>query len=104
MSGEPVPTSIRILEKEYVVSCPDGEQEALRASASYLDERMREARDGGNIIGTERIAVMAAVNVVHDFLGLMRERDQHASALTDRLHRLEDKVGASIQANRITED
>lgn len=99
-----MPTSIRILEKEYVVSCPDGEQEALRASASFLDERMREARDGGNIVGTERIAVMAALNVAHEFLGLKRDRDQQAGDLTTTVDRLAEKLGATIEANRTGDD
>ena len=53
MSTEPVPTSIRILEKEYVVSCPEGEQDALRESAEVLNQRMLEAREGGKVIGSE---------------------------------------------------
>ena len=100
MSGVPIPTTIRILEKEYVVSCPDGEQDALRASVSYLDDRMREARESGNIIGTERVAVMTALNLVHDYLRLLREREAQASNLASSIHRLEEKVGATIQANR----
>jgi len=100
VSGEPVPTSIRILDKEYVVSCPDGEQEALYQSAAFLNDRMQEARDGGNVIGTERIAVMAALNLVHDYLGLVREREAHSADLDSVVQRLEEKLSASIAANR----
>lgn len=103
MSGEPVPTSIRILEKEYVVSCPDGEQDALRASASFLHDRMLQAREGGNIIGSERIAVMAALNLVHDYLQLVRERDAQATAIESSVTRLRDKLGATIAASTPTE-
>ena len=100
MSGEPVPTSIRILDKDYVVSCPDGEQDALYQSAAFLSGRMQEAKEGGNVIGTERIAVMAALHLVHDYLGLVRERDTQSADLESVIQRLEEKLGASIAANR----
>jgi cell division protein ZapA len=62
------PISITILDKEYKVACPAGEQAALLASAKYLDEKMREVRDSGHILGSERIAVITALNIANDFL------------------------------------
>ena len=50
--------SVSILDKDYKVACPSGEQPALLASAEYLDSKMREVRDSGNIIGSERVAVI----------------------------------------------
>ena len=99
MSNEPVPTSIQILEKEYVVSCPPGEQESLRASANFLDQRMREARDGGNVIGTERIAVMAALNVIHDYLQLVRENEQCADRLGSGIQALEERIDSTLHVS-----
>ena len=62
------PVGIKILDKEYMITCPEDEKEALVASARYLDRRMKEARDGGKVLGTERMAVMTALNIVHDLL------------------------------------
>lgn len=100
MSDEPTPTSIRILDKEYVVSCPDGEQDALFQSAAFLNERMQEARATGNVMGAERIAVMTALNLVHDYLNLVRTGEEQSAALASAIGRLEDKLGASIAVNR----
>jgi cell division protein ZapA len=61
ISGSTV--SIRILDKEYQVQCPPDQQDALLAAARDLDQRMREIRRSGNVIGLERIAVMAALNL-----------------------------------------
>lgn len=58
--------SIRILDKEYQVNCPPSEEAALLQSARYLDERMRTIRNSGTVIGLERIAVMAALNLTYD--------------------------------------
>lgn len=60
--------TIQILDKSFQVSCPADERSALTESARYLDEKMRGIRTGGSIIGMERIAVMAALNIAHDYL------------------------------------
>lgn len=68
MSEPSPPLKVHILGKEYPVSCPADEQHELLIAARYLDEKMREIRDNGRIIGTERIAVMAALNITHELL------------------------------------
>lgn len=74
MSESSPPIKVQILGKEYPVSCPTDEQHELLVAARYLDEKMREIRDIGRIIGTERIAVMAALNITHEFLQLRQRR------------------------------
>ena len=56
------------------MSCDPDEQHELLLAARYLDEKTREIRDGGRIIGTERIAVMAALNIAHELLQLKQRR------------------------------
>jgi cell division protein ZapA len=65
---------VSILGKEYPVSCTPEEQHELLDAASFLDDKMREIRDYGRIIGTERIAVMAALNMAHELLLLKQHR------------------------------
>lgn len=59
---------VKILDKEYQVACPMEERDALFQAARALDERMRAIRSGGSVIGLERIAVMAALNLSHEVL------------------------------------
>ena len=61
MSGDPSRVTVKILEKEYHVTCPAEERAALVDSAEYLNRKMREIRDSGKVIGLDRIAVMAAL-------------------------------------------
>jgi len=61
--------SISILEKEYQVSCKPEEVKALKESAFYVDEKMREIKSSGGILGLDRIAVMAALNIANDYIG-----------------------------------
>ena len=68
MSADLSRVSVRILEKEYHVACPIEERAALLDSAEYLNRKMREIRDSGKVVGLDRIAVMAALNIVNDLL------------------------------------
>ena len=60
--------TIRILEKEYQVSCPAEEKANLLASVEVLNKKMREIRDSGKVIGLDRIAIMAALNLANELL------------------------------------
>ena len=60
--------SVSILDKEYQVACPPEQQAELLLSARYLDQQMRAIRESGKVIGLERIAVMAALNISHELL------------------------------------
>lgn len=60
--------AIQILGREFRVACPEGEEKQLQASVDFLNRRMKELRDTGKIVGNERIAVMAALNIAHEFL------------------------------------
>ncbi len=64
----PHTVSVTILDKEYRVACPEDQAADLAAAASYLDNQMRAIRDSGKVIGLERIAVMAALNISYDLL------------------------------------
>lgn len=59
---------VKILEKEYLVACPNEKKPALRSAADHLDKKMREIRASGKVHGSERIAVMAALNITYDLL------------------------------------
>ena len=60
--------NVTIMGREFRVACPDEEREELLQSVSYLDKRMREIRDSGKVVGSERIAIMAALNITHELL------------------------------------
>ncbi len=59
---------VTIMGREFRVACPDDELDDLMDAVAYLDKKMREIRDSGKIIGVERIAIMAALNVAHELL------------------------------------
>ncbi|AIZ35097.1 cell division protein ZapA [Pseudomonas sp. K1(2024)] len=75
--------TVHILDKEYSIICPPEERSNLVGAARYLDGKMREIRSSGKVIGADRIAVMAALNITHELLH-RQERPEGASAGTTR--------------------
>ena len=58
--------TISLLGREFRVGCPEGEQKQLMASVEYLNRKLKEVRDTGKVVGNERIAIMAALNIAHE--------------------------------------
>ncbi|CAN6132341.1 zapA Cell division protein ZapA (stimulator of FtsZ polymerization and Z-ring component) [Methylophilaceae bacterium] len=59
---------VNIMGREFTVSCTDDERPGLINAVNFLDKKMRDIRDGGKIVGIERIAIMAALNLAHELL------------------------------------
>lgn len=89
--------TVRILEKEYFVACQAEERSDLLDSAAYLNRQMKEIRDTGKVVGADRIAVMAALNITNELLQL-RERDSGAQAeFGHRLKTLRERVETALE-------
>jgi cell division protein ZapA len=59
---------VNIMGREFRVACPEGEEQALLDAVNYLDRKMNDIRDTGKIVGVERIAIMAALNITNELL------------------------------------
>jgi len=68
MSGDPKGLQINVMGREFRVACPENEQKGLLEAVDYLNKKMSEIRDRGKVIGLERIAIMAALNIAHELL------------------------------------
>ena len=90
------PLGVRILEKEYIVACGPDERSELIDSAEFLNKRMREIRDSGKIIGLDRIAVMAALNLAHEFLKVRDRETKIDSGVGHRVRALRERVEGAL--------
>ena len=90
------PLTIIIMGKEYRIACPEEEKANLQASADLLNDKLDEIKKQGSVIGTERIAIMAALNMSHDILSnqsLNIENDD----LNQRIDALSDRITGSMR-------
>ena len=96
MSDKPITVSAKILSKEYTIACPPEEREALKRSVSHVDKQMQEIRNGGKVIGAERIAVMAAINIAHEMLKSQSQVQSIDADVITRLDELQAQIDASL--------
>jgi cell division protein ZapA len=92
MSNPTAQVSVRILDKEYQVACPASERTDLLDSAEVLNAKMREIRDSGRIVGLDRIAVMAALNMANDLLHAQARDRVIEGDVSMRLKSISDRV------------
>lgn len=92
MSDELNPVTVRILDKEYQVACTEDERLALLESAELLNSKMREIRATGKVVGLDRIAVMAALNLSHEVLLTRTATTQTDQQLLERLRAMNERL------------
>jgi cell division protein ZapA len=97
MSSPVKPVNIIILGKEYKVACSPEEQESLLISARKLDKQMREIQDAGKINGGERIAVMVALNIMHELHLLQHKQRAPEMEFAEKLSTLREQIENVLQ-------
>jgi len=102
VSEETRAVTVSILDKDYHVACSEDERASLLEAVDYLDSRMRELRESGRLLGAERVAVMTALNIVHEFLELRRTSQLLRNQDSDILQRVDAKLAALLaQTGRV---
>lgn len=88
--------SVHILDKEYQIACPEGEEQSLLESARMLNSKMIEIRQSGKIIGIERIAVMTALNLSNELISANKDLKKSTEQTKKRLSILTEKVEQAL--------
>ncbi len=92
--------NVQILGKDYQVSCAEDEVEDLTASARYLDRKMAEIKDGGRVVGLDRIAVMAALNISHELLSSRNVAETIEGDITGKLNALSHRLDLALAEHK----
>jgi len=95
MSDQPI--TLNILDKEYRIACPKGEEESLQASAHLLNARIQDIRDNGKALGTDRVAVMAALNLAHEFINQKSSHERTTTSMSNRVRTLKDRIDTTLK-------
>lgn len=103
MTDEAIPVTVEILDKEYIVSCLEDERDALLESARLLNDRLRQVRDAGKVLGTERMAVITALNLMNELNQHLRTTERRVHEHDTHIERLHDKLRTAIGGGLETE-
>ena len=96
MAEGPKTVEVNLLGRTYRVTCEEGERESLMQAVAYLDGKMNEIRKAGKVMGAERIAVMAALNVAHELLSVRLGTGFDVGQAKRRISAIESKIDAAI--------
>jgi len=94
------PVSITILDKEYLISCPENERDQLYSAVKLLNEKLLELKSTGKVIGTERMAVMTALNLASEMLSYKQQNSVYTDTVDTTLKRLYNKIDGVLERNR----
>lgn len=103
MIQEKKPVNITILDKEYLISCPDEEREHLHLAVEYLNDKLQELKNSGKVIGSERIAVMTALNITSEYLAYKEENSDYNNNIDTTIKRLQNKINDALVKDRLLE-
>jgi cell division protein ZapA len=96
MSKESDAVKIQIMDKEYLVSCSDDERDELIASAEHLGAKMSEISRSGKVLGVDRIAVMAGLNLAHEAIKSGCLDGEHTQSTANRLSKLNSQIEETL--------
>ena len=96
MSEAAKPVSVTILEKEYLIACSEEERDLLNDAADLLNDKMQEVKTSGKIIGSERVAVLAALNIAHEMLAYKKENEGYTLNVDGVVRRLQNKIDDAL--------
>jgi len=92
--------TISVMQKEFQVACQEGEEESLLRAARYLSEQMESIRSSGKVVGMDRIAVMAALNMSHELLSGHSKVQTSQDYAKLRIRALNDRLETAIADGR----
>jgi cell division protein ZapA len=92
--------NIKILEKDYQISCPAEERKSLIDSAELLNNKMREIRDSGKVVGLDRIAVMAALNLANDLISTANVSSHLETKIKPKVVQMRERVESALQEGK----
>lgn len=90
--------TVKILDREYRIGCDPGERRQLMDAADYLDQQMRQLKEGLSSPGVEKIAVLAALNMANELLASRSVEAQFTGEVSDRILNLRQKLDESLES------
>ncbi len=96
MSEKAKGLDVNIMGRNYRVTCADDEREALLAAVAYVDKKMTEIKAASKVAGTERIAVMTALNIANELLSVKIGGGFDIAELKRRMNSVQSKLDQAL--------
>ncbi len=96
MTNNSKPLNVTILDKEYLIACNDDERDVLHRAIELINVKMRDIKATGKVIGSERIAVMAALHLAHELLEYKDRNENYTNSVDKLIRRLQNKIDDAL--------
>ncbi|HEX4045950.1 MAG TPA: cell division protein ZapA [Gammaproteobacteria bacterium] len=101
MNNQAIHTTIEVLGKNYPIKCQPIELASLQQAASLLNQKMKEVQDSGKAINFERIAVITALNLAHQFLQIDQQKNSLTETMCQHIMQMQDKLDAAVNQGEL---
>ncbi|WP_417437214.1 cell division protein ZapA [Idiomarina abyssalis] len=91
---------IKLLERNYKVACPVGQESALQQAADTLNERLMETKERTQLTNVEQIAVMTALNLCHEWIQDQNEQSAKTAKLEEKIQLLQATIEQAMSEQR----
>lgn len=96
-ASTPVPVALRLLDREFHIACAPEEREGLLEAAAHLEHKMRELRTRSRAPGFDRLAVLTAISITHEYLALAKRQNGEESQFGEELKAMRMKLEQALQ-------
>lgn len=100
LSKKGSPITVTIMGRDFQMVCPPNERQALLDAAQMVDDKMRAVRDGGKIVGMDRIAVLVALNLANELMSASGSTEHYAQNVNQQIGKLCDKISHSLNQHK----
>lgn len=98
MSAAPVQVSVTIMGRQYRIACPPDERESLQRAAYHVNTKMQEISASGTVLGMDKLAVFAALNIAHELFQKEEEKDHLARRVGEQIRSLREMIDKGLPA------
>jgi cell division protein ZapA len=100
VNAEQKALTINVMGREFRVACPEGEEKQLLASVDFLNRRLRDVKDTGKVVGNDRIAMMAALNITHELLSQGGSKAVDVADIRGRIISMQETLDRALSADQ----
>lgn len=91
--------TVKLLGRDFQVKCPQDKIGELQDSAAYLNKKMQDVADTGNLLSMDRIAAIAALNITHELQQSKKQKNQYIDTINQRIHSIQEKIELGLELN-----
>lgn len=88
--------AVKVLDKTYQIKCPSDMAQELQNAAIYVDQKMKEIRDSGKVVGLDRIAIITALNIAFDLLNAQHRESKAVDVMSDRIRDMAKRIEETL--------